>query len=421
MRRQPVHTVYGGADLFGPETPKKLGSVALRTLDAYAPDVESFARILSLTDERRAATIYERIRAKLASEPIEDFRLDFEDGYGARPDDEEDRHAVSAAIAVAEAADGGVLPPFIGIRVKPLTEELHVRSRRTLDLFLTELVARLGRVPDGFVVTLPKIEVPEQVEIFADILADHEARLGLASGTLGMELMIETPTSIISSDGRLGVMDLVDRGAGRVTGAHFGTYDYTALLSITATHQSHMHPACDFARHVMQVSLAQTGIFISDGATNVMPVAPHRGTDLTVEQGAENTASIHHGWQTHHGHIQRSLSRGIYQGWDLHPAQLVTRFAAVYGFFLHGLDDAAARLRGFLGTAARASMVGGVFDDAATGQGLINFFVRATNCGALTRDETELHTGLALEVLHSRSFSAIVGAIQENDRGNKER
>jgi len=54
-------------------------------------------------------------------------------------------------------------------------------------------------------------------------------------------------------------------------------------------------------------------------------------------------------------------------------------------------------------------MLGTIFDDAATGQGLLNFFLRGVNCGALTEGEA-LATGLTLEELRGRSFVKILKA-----------
>ena len=96
---------------------------------------------------------------------------------------------------------------------------------------------------------------------------------------------------------------------------------------------------------------------------------------------------VHRAWKLHYNHIQHSLTNAFYQGWDLHPAQLPTRYAAVYSFFLDGLEAASERLKNFVEKAAKATLVGDVFDDAATGQGLLNYFLRAVNCGALTEEE----------------------------------
>jgi len=442
-RRQPVHTVYGGAHLFKADTARRLGELALRSLDEYAPDFLTFARAIGLPgadclpaskpqpakwkaqlekkpDAAREANpsawlahkIYTRVREKLGREPVEDFRIDYEDGYGNRPDAEEDSHAASVAAEVAAGMKSGTLPPFLGIRIKPFSGELHARSMRTLDIFLTTLAESTGgKLPANFVVTLPKVTLPEQVAALADLFDLLEPKLGLERGALRLELMIETPQSIISDDGGITLPRLLPPARGRCVAAHFGTYDYTASCNITAAHQHMNHIACDFARQMMQVAYAGTGIWLSDGATNIMPVAPHRafpGKPLSSKQTEENRSVVHRAWKLHYGHIQHSLELGFYQGWDLHPAQLPTRYAAVYSFFLEGLEGAAGRLKNFAQKAAQATLVGDVFDDAATGQGLLNFFLRAINCGAITEEEALPLTGLTIEELRMGSFMKIL-------------
>jgi citrate lyase beta subunit len=442
--RQPVHTVYGGAHLFRADTARRLGQTALRSLDEYAPNFGAFARVIALAGADRlpdspeasakaekiieadpeaarkdspadwfAYTVYQRVRQKLQREAVEDFRIDFEDGYGNRPDDEEDGHAASAAREVAAGLNSGELPPFLGIRIKPFTEELRERSIRTLDIFLTELVSKTGgKLPGRFFITLPKIVVPEEVAALADICSRLEAALGLEKGVLRVELMIETTQAIFNERGEVNLLPLVTAGRGRCIAGHFGTYDYTAGRNITAAHQHMTHLACDFAKETMQVALAGTGIWLSDGATNILPVAPHRaakgGPPLEPRQVTENRAAVHHAWKLHFDHIRHSLVNGYYQGWDLHPAQLVTRYAAVYSFFLEGLDAASGRLRNFIEKAAQATLVGEVFDDAATGQGLLNYFLRAINCGAISVEEAQSRTGLTLADLRTGSFVKIL-------------
>ncbi len=410
-RRQPVHTVYGGAHLFKSDSAQRLGAVARRSLEEFAPDAATFAKAIGVK-ETLAATIYQRVTEKLQREPVEDFRIDFEDGYGNRPDAEEDAHAASAAKEVATGRNNNTLPPFIGIRIKPFNEELRARSFRTLDLFVSNLVEQTnGTLPDNFVITLPKITIPEQVAALVALLKQLETRTGLAEGSLKFEMMIETTQSIINHNGQLNLPLLLTAGDGRCVAAHFGTYDYTAGCNITAAHQHMLHPACDFAKHMMQVSFAGTGIWLSDGATNIMPVPPHRpaqGESLTKEQSDENRDTVHRAWKLHYDHIQHSLTNAYYQGWDLHPAQLPTRYAAVYAFFLESLDAASERLKNFVEKAAKATLVGDVFDDAATGQGLLNYFLRAINCGAITEAEAVERSGLTLPELRSASFVKIL-------------
>ncbi len=446
--RQPVHTVYGGAHLFKADSAKRLGAVALQALQEYAPNFVTLAKILrwrgaaDLADSesdiqelqrqlfrdpaaaRRdnppawlAFTIHQRVVEKLKREPVEDFRLDFEDGYGNRPDAEEDGHAASAAEEVARGMNHETLPPFIGIRIKPFTEELKARSIRTLDIFISTLLERSdSKLPDNFVVTLPKVTLPEHVSALTECFSLLEAKTGLKSGSLKLEIMIETPQSIINRHGEAAIPALVAAAQGRCVAAHFGVYDYTASCNITAQYQSMDHRSCNFARHMMTAALAGTGVWLSDGATNVMPVGPHRvpsgGPGLTEAQKRENQQVVHEIWRLGYRHIEHSLKHGFYQGWDLHPAQLPIRYAAVYNFFLDGLEAASLRLKTFIEKAAQATLVGAVFDDAATGQGLLNFFLRGINCGAITEEEA-LATGLSLEEIRGRSFVKILKSRRE--------
>ena len=409
--RQPIHTVYGGAQLFRADSARKIGTVALRTLEQYAPDPAALAAALGIDEPAADA---ERLRArivdKLTREPVEDYRIDFEDGYGHRPDAEEDGHCVSVATEVAGGFRRGTLPPFIGIRIKPVSAELHRRSLRTLDLFVTALARALdgGFVP-GFRVTVPKVVDRAQIAAVAACCEALERRLGLPDGTLRLEIMIETPQSILDAEGRSPLRGFVAAGDGRVAGAHFGAYDYTALCGITASWQHLRHPACDFARHMMQVALAQSGVHLSDSVTTRLPVPVHRqaAEALTSDQARENVAAVHQAWRMHFDNVRHSLVHGFYQGWDLHPAQLVPRYAAVYDFFSAARGAAAARLRHFVAQATHATLVGDVFDDAATAQGLVNFFVRGVNSAALTAAEAE-ETGLTLDELRARSFTKII-------------
>ncbi len=436
--RQPVHTLYGGAHLFKADTARRMGELALAHLRRYAPDPVVFARALGLRgadalpdgarrtallaaldrdaeavratdpDAWLAHAVYTRTVKKLETEAVEDFRLDFEDGYGNRPDAEEDACAVAAAQETAKGLAAGTLPPFVGIRVKPMTEELKRRSVRTLDLYVTALLeATGGRLPPQFFITVPKVTIPEQVTAFCDLLGALEAARGLPAGALRIELMIEATQAILDAEGRSTLPALLRAAGGRCVGAHLGTYDFTASANVTAMYQGMDHAACAFAKHVMTMAYASTGIFLSDGATNVMPVGPHRGDALTHDQEAENRAVVHAAWKLAYDNVRVGLRDGYYQGWDLHPGQLPIRYAACYAFFLEGLAAASARLSNFIEKAARATLVGDVFDDAATGQGLLNYFLRALNCGAISLAEVEA-TGLTREEVHGRSFVKIL-------------
>jgi citrate lyase beta subunit len=442
--RQPIHAVYGGAHLFRSVTTRRLGELALKSLDDYAPDFAAFAKAVGMpgaaglagTPNAAAAlaksiefdseaarqenhpawfayTVYQRVREKLQREPVEDFRIDFEDGYGNRPDDEEDGHAAAAANEVSAGMNAGELPPFIGIRVKPFTEELRERSIRTLDIFLTELATKSrGELPKSFCITLPKVSMPDEVAALADVCSRLEPMLDLEPGALRIEVMIETPQAIFNERGEVNLLPLVSAARGRCVAAHFGPYDYTASLSIAAPQQAMTHPASDFARETIQVALAGTGVRISDGPVNILPIPPHRagkdGEPLSARQVEANRATVHAAWKLHYDCVRHSLANGYYQGWDLHPAQLPTRYAAVYSFFLENLDTAAQRLRNFIEKAAQATRIGHVFDDAAMAQGLLNYFLQAVNCGALKTDEVESLTTLSSEDIRGASFVKIL-------------
>lgn len=414
--RQPIHTVYGGAHLYKAETTRRLGELALRHMATYAPDAAAIARGMGFAPgadqgmggEALAQTVYERVLAKLRREPVEDFRIDFEDGYGARSDTDEDATAAAAAREVARGLREGLLPPFIGIRIKSFGAEWQVRGARTLEIFVGELLgATGGRLPDNFVVTLPKVQIAEQPRALARLCEALEVRHGLPAGSLRVEIMIETTQAFLGPEGRSPLPSFLDACEGRCRGAHLGTYDFTASCNITAAYQAMDHPWCDLAKGLMMLAYAGTGVFLSDGATNVMPVGPHRGEALTPAQIEENRAVVYGAWRLSHRHIRRSLEGGFYQGWDLHPGQLPVRYATCFGFFLEGFARAAERLRNFVEKAAQATLVGDIFDDAATGQGLLNYFLRALNSGAIDAGDLE-QTGLTREEVALRSFAKIL-------------
>ena len=405
--RQPVHTVYGGAHLFHADMARRLGSLALNALDRFAPDAAQFTTALHLPSAL-GETVYARVREKLVREPVEDYRIDFEDGYGARSDSEEDGHAVSSARQLAAGYKAGLLPPFIGIRVKPLTAEFTARALRTLTLFFETLLGETGgAAPENFLITLPKPTVPQQPAALARALEAIERSGGLPTGSLRMELMVEAAQAVINARGECNLPLLLEACAGRCAAAHFGAYDYTASCGVTAAHQRLRSPACSFARSAMQAAFAGTGVRLADGATTVLPVPVHRGDLLSPAQQDENRAVVHAAWRGHYADVRDSLENGFYQSMDLHPAQLPTRYAAVYAFYLKDLDATAARLRHFVEKAARATLEGNIFDDAATGQGLLNFFLRATNCGAVSPQEAERVTGLTPEDFRAGSFTRI--------------
>ncbi|CAM05921.1 citrate lyase beta subunit [Saccharopolyspora erythraea NRRL 2338] len=372
--RQPVHTCYVPAGKVDAQTVRQWGSEALAVLDEHAGSPGALAAVLGI-DGDTAAAVHPRVRAKLQQAPVEDLRIDFEDGYGRPGDEAEDADAVRTAGIVADWLRDGVEPANYGLRVKSFdTAELRARSVRTLDVFLTALLEQWGSLPEGFVLTFPKVVDVRQVEVFVELLELLEQQLGLRERSLRFEIQVETTQSIVDSGGRFALPRFVAAGAGRVTGLHFGTYDYTASCGLTAAHQHLAHRACDFARHAMQVAAAGTGIFLSDGSTNVLPVGDQ----------------VEHGWRTHYQLVRRSLEHGFYQSWDLHPAQLVTRYAAVFAAFRESAPAEAARLSAYVSASG-----GAVLDEPATARALAASFVRALDNGGTDAEEVQRMTGLS--------------------------
>ena len=414
--RQPVHTVYGGAHLFRSDVAQKFGKLALAAMRRDADgDASVFAEAFGLgLDSSLAEIVRARVLAKLEREPIEDLRIDFEDGFGPRRDAEEDAEASRTAAEVAAGVRAGTLPRGIGLRIKSLGPDTRARGLRTLERFLTSFANADVSLPPGFVVTLPKITSLEEIRMLVEALANLERTLGLGERALRFEVMVETTESLIDGDGRWALPQIVRASDERLVAAHLGAYDLAASCDVAATHQTLGHPLNDFARAAMQMCLARTDVWLSDGATNVLPIPVHR-----VDQGApdseerrarilENRRAIHAAWGLHVGNIQRSLARGIYQGWDLHPAQLPARYAAVFAFFVRDAVVMGRRLLNFVERASQATALGNIFDDAATGHGLLNFFVRAEQCGAMDDAAIMEASGLTIEELATRSFPRLL-------------
>ena len=386
----PVHTLYGGAHLFKSTTVAKLGKLAAAHLAQHAPDAAALTAALGWQPHPDDKPRYDRLVRRLNAAPIEDLRIDFEDGYGERPDVDEDAQAARVGEQVAIALVQKSLPRFFGLRIKALTERHWRRSARTLDLFCTALARTLAQhgqpMPERMLVTVPKIEHRAQVVLAVGLMARLEQELGWAPGTLGCELMVESPLALCDGQGQNPLRAWVAAAGGRCHGVHLGAYDYLAACGVTAVSGGLRHPACDLARGLMRLALADTGVHLSDGATQVLPL-PRHAKAATQALQQENTAVIHAAWRLHADNIAHALHQGIYQGWDLHPGQLVPRYAAVYRFFRAYLKVSQERLRAFLDQAATASTVGEYFDDAASARGLTRFFRQGLACGALDTDD----------------------------------
>jgi citrate lyase beta subunit len=382
--RQPVHTVYVPGDAFHPELPREWGR---RALEALAPQgVRGLAAAVAPAglDEALLGAVAGAVERKLAEEPIEDLRVDFEDGFGNRGDDVEDEFVLRAARGVARAVREGTAPPFVGIRFKCFEAPTRARGLRTLDLFLSTLVREGGLreaghsedgLPRGLVLTLPKVSAVEQVQVMAEACERLEDGLGLPAGRLRFEVQMETAPLILGADGRSPIPRIIHETGGRVEALHYGTYDYSDSLQIAAHHQSMEHPAADHAKAVMQVAAAGTGVRLSDGSTNILP---------TGDAEQRRTA-----WALHARLVRRSLERGFYQGWDLHPAQLPTRFLATYFFYREGFAAAALRLRNYV-----HGIESEIMDEPATARALARFVHRGVLCGAVSPAELEEAAGI---------------------------
>jgi len=372
--RQPVHALYLPADRFHAEVVRGLGDEAVRVVREHE------AELLGLIDEDTG--LLARVRAKLDTEPVEDLRIDFEDGYGLRPDEEEDAAARDAGRALATLLEDPAAPPFTGLRIRSFEPATRARGVRTLVLFLEAL----GRVPEGFVITLPKVTAVDQVVGLAHACERLERHL---DGRLQFEIQVETPQSVLDHEGRVLLSPMITAADGRLTGFHYGTYDYSAACGIAAGQQALDHPAADHAKAVMQVAAAGTGVRLSDGSTNKLPV----GDQLVP------------GWAEHLRLVRRSLERGFYQGWDLHPAQLPTRYAATYRFYREGFAEAADRLRAYVTKQESATL-----DEPATARALSDFVARGLDCGALEESEVVEATGQPTETLWAMARRPARGA-----------
>ena len=350
--KQPAHTVYVSAADVDADTPGTWGDRASAIADEAAAVVADLDR----------TGIASLVRARLRGQPIEDLRIDLEDGYGWRPDVVEDRDARAAGRTIAIwSARPEQAPSAFGVRCKGLGAAERARGLRSLELVLDAA----GGVPDGFVFTVPKLRAAAQVDAVVMICEELERAHGLPEGALRFELQIESPQAVLGADGRATVAEAIHRGGPRLTGLHYGTYDYSAACGIVSSQQSLEHPVADHAKSVMLVAAAQTGVWVSDGSTQVSPV----GSAEVVEAALRR----------HHRLVTRSLERGFYQGWDMHPGHLVTRWLAVYGFFRSAMSPAVTRLQSYFDRQSSEFV-----DEPATAQSLALVVLRGLSVGAFT-------------------------------------
>ncbi|MCR9161554.1 MAG: hypothetical protein NXI35_12770 [bacterium] len=355
-----VHTLYMGAHRITPDVHARVGDEARAAFETHAPDGAALADALGWSDDALAQRVHGRVAEKLAREPLEDLRIDFEDGYPGGPSDE-DAHALAAADAMAAGR-----PRRFGLRIKPFTAGRARRSLATLERFCTRLAEREGRLPAGFVITLPKATEPDQARALVEAAAALEDRLG-SDGGIALEMMVEVPWALFDPHGRLTLPALVEAAGERLVGIHLGVFDYTAAAEVPAPLQGLAHPSCDFVRSLLTVAYGGRGLTLSSGSTNVLPT----GDD--VQQA----------WRRSADDIRHALERGYPHGWDLHPAQLPVRFAAVYRHYLEGLDRVVERLCGYIEAGGAATDTAATLDDAPTSAALWSFVRRAITSGAV--------------------------------------
>lgn len=379
-RRQPVHTVYIPGDRYSATMPADWGFTALAAAKD-AGGLDAVAALVGANDRTdcEPETLATLVESKLTTEPVEDLRIDFEDGYGTVDDATEDDDVAQAIAALRIALDAGTSTPFVGTRFKCLEAGTRARGLRTLDMFISGLVDS-GGLPDGLTLTLPKVTSVAQVEAMVVVANALEGANGLPAGRIRFEVQVETPQAILGADGRAPVARFIDAGQGRLSSLHYGTYDYSASLGIAAAYQSMEHPAADHAKNVMQLAVAGTGVHISDGSTNILPVGD-----------PDNVANA---WTLHARLVRRHLERGIYQGWDMHPAQLVTRYLATYAFYRGAFANASARLRDYV-----HRLDSNIMDEPATARALANVIHRGSVCGALAAEEIETATDLPMSTV----------------------
>lgn len=281
---QPVHTFYGGAHLFKYNTAKKMGEIALRGVNSYAKNGDELVRIFvtdnnqSQSNEARTqhdkalfAKIHSRLVNKLQTEPLEDFRIDFEDGYGVRSDEEEDEEAVRVAQETRKAIGENTLPKMFGLRIKPLNKTYLERALRTLEIYFSNLLKDGGTLPKGFTVTAPKIENPCETEILNNALTMIENKYGLPLNSIFADLMIESPPAVFY-EGKLNIDSIVDAAGERCLSINIGIYDFTSMLGISAQSQEYKHPFAGLLRTILKPLSVQKNVYLVDGATHVLPV-----------------------------------------------------------------------------------------------------------------------------------------------------
>lgn len=363
---QPLHTVYAPGDRCTVDTPVEWQDEALAAV-AQAGGFAALATAIGVAADWRsgsAASAERRIRRQ----PIADLRIDFEDGYGTRSDTEEDRDARAAGAAAAAIRRSAEAPDRIGIRIKPLDTRGAHRGLRTLERFLDAYGEAGGfeGADASLRITLAKVMHSEQISVLDRVLRRLEVRHQLVTQTLQIEVQVEVP-HLIASVLDTGALDRISANP-RVRALHFGTYDYTSALGIVPSEQHSLHPVAVHAKRVMQAVAATHAIEVCDGSSNLLPTG-------SAEQRL-------HAWRTHANLVTTGLRDGLPQGWDLHPAQLASRFLAGHAVLRAEVPSAIERL-----VLAHDGVTHGIADEPATLRMMAAVIARALRVGAIEHEE----------------------------------
>ncbi len=355
---RPFHVLYGGAQRFKAGTFAKMRGMALDFLLRHEN-----AGFLFETDSEVAKPTLARARKKLSQQAIEDFRVDFEDGFGAIDAQTTKQEATRVGAVLAAECSARLVSPWIGLRIPPI--DVNDVTLVVLDAFFAAYDSEWPRDHHGrFAVTHPKVTSAQQLRLLAEALTAIESKRGWPAATLAIEAMYEVPTDTSEWNAACD---------GRLRSIHFGAYDYLSALGVPPEDQCLVHPLATRAQCHLVERFHSTNISISDGATLAMPLGSAREiADAAATQRMQ---------------IRNALTLGIQQGWDLHPHQVTVRACVWIEFFLKGEHKNAQRLQAFLQESGRVSRVGSQFDDSASARALVRFFERGHAFGAWSDDD----------------------------------
>lgn len=276
----PVHTWYVVAGDFHADHVRDTGRAAEALILEHA---EEFLAVLGGDD-----ALMGRVLHKLATEPVEDLRLDFTPWTG-------DRVVDRAAASWSSAAAGGDLPASAGIRIPALGPDTRGRAVRTLGRFLDGV----GEIPPGFVVTVRTVTGVAQAEALVHLAERIEKEL---TGELRFEVQLESPQAVVGRDGGLEVVRLLEAARDRIVAVQVVPDGFGP---------ERLH---DQALGLVQLATHGRGLRVVDGAA----VRIGRG-DTVVDV-----------WTRHLAQVARALEHGLPQGRDVHPAALPSRYAASF-------------------------------------------------------------------------------------------